>query len=257
MSRDAEGLISEASSFHRVAPFYDDLMKGVPYRMWVSYYRLLLATQGVAPTQVLDCCCGTGIVAEMLAELGWQVTGFDISLPMIEQARQKAESQGLGIRYERQDAAELDLDEQFDAAYSFFDSFNYVTDPKRLAAAFRRIALHLRAGASFIFDMNTAFAFEQRLFNQQQLGKQRNLRYRWRGDWNADTRLITVRMKFWVGYEEFEEVHVQRAYETDEIVDMLERAGFEDIRAFHSYTLDRPREDSDRIHFVATLAGPK
>lgn len=255
MSRDAEGLISEAASFHRVAPYYDDLMKGVPYRMWVSYYRLLLATQGVSPSRVLDCCCGTGIVAEMLVQLGWHVTGFDISSPMIEHAKRKAKSQNLGIRYECQDAAQLDLGEQFDAAYSFFDSFNYITDPERLAAAFRRIAGHLRPGASFVFDLNTAFAFEQRLFDQQQLGKQRNLRYRWRGEWNAESRLITVRMKFWAGNEEFEEVHVQRAYEVEEIVNMLERAGFEEVRAFHSYTLDRPREDTDRVHFVARLVG--
>lgn len=39
----------EVTSFTEIAEFYDDLMKPVPYRMWTSYYLLLLSMQGLKP----------------------------------------------------------------------------------------------------------------------------------------------------------------------------------------------------------------
>ena len=65
------------------------------------------------------------------------------------------------------------------------------------------------------------------------------------------SRIIEVDMRFWYGKEEFREVHVQRAYELTEIGHMLGRAGFTQVRAFHSYTLNPPRHTSDRVHIAA------
>ena len=43
------------------------------------------------PRRLLDACCGTGTVAEMLTREGFEVSGFYISAPMIERARAKAQ----------------------------------------------------------------------------------------------------------------------------------------------------------------------
>lgn len=81
---------SEATSFGPVTPYYDELMSQVPYRMWVGYLLLLLAQQDVHPERMLDVCCGTGTMCEMLAREGYQMSGFDLSPGMIEEARRKA-----------------------------------------------------------------------------------------------------------------------------------------------------------------------
>jgi ubiquinone/menaquinone biosynthesis C-methylase UbiE len=238
-------------SFGPVAPFYDELMDAVPYRMWVAYYLLLLAHQDVKPKKMLDVCCGTGTVAEMLTEEGFKLAGFDLSEPMIREARRKAAKNKLDIRYEVMDAATFDMGEVYDAAFSFFDSLNYITDPQRLDMAIKRVAAHVKPGGSFVFDLNTAYAFEANLFDQQQLSERKPLRYKWQGDWDPVQRLISVRMKFWYRGEEYEETHVQRAYSDEEIRSMLDAAGFVDVRAFHSYTLNPPRYKSDRLHYMA------
>jgi ubiquinone/menaquinone biosynthesis C-methylase UbiE len=226
-------------------------MKFVPYRMWIGYYFLLLAQQDIHPKKVLDVCCGTGTMCQMLTKEGFNVAGFDLSPGMIEAARQKAAAKKLTIRYEVMDAAELDMGDTYDSAYSFFDSLNNILDPNRLQLAFERIAAHLSPGGSFIFDMNTAVAFEEQMFDQENMRSNAKLRYKWVGDWNDQTRMITVNMRFWRGGEEFRETHVQRAYETEEVFDMLRQAGFEQIRAYHSYTLNPPRLKSDRLHYTA------
>jgi SAM-dependent methyltransferase len=219
--------------------------------MWVSYYLLLLSMQEVKPKTMLDMCCGTGTMTEFMTREGFEVEGFDLSADMIDVARQKAAKKKLDIRYEVANAVDVEMGRTYDAVFSFFDSFNNITDAGQLQAAFKSAYKHLIPGGSFIFDMNTAYAFEAKLFNQQDLAKSTKIRYRWRGEWNPKTRLIHVNMKFWVGDQVFEELHIQRAYELEAILDMLIEAGFKEIKFFHSYTLQPPREKSDRIHFSA------
>lgn len=239
------------ASFGPIAPFYDELMRSVPYRMWTGYYLLLLSQQNFKPRRILDVCCGTGVVTEMLHREGFEMAGVDLSAPMIEEARRKAAKKKLPIRYECEDAAEMNLDDTFDAAYSFFDSLNYITDPERLNLAIQRVAAHLKPGGSFIFDLNTAYAFDQQMFDQRQNHARAKVRYDWRGNWDPIRRIIRVEMKFWRGGEEFYEEHVQRAHSDEEVREILAGAGFREVRAYHSYTLDRPRRTSDRIHYTA------
>lgn len=239
-------------AFGPIAPYYDELMRPVPYRMWSSYYLLLLAHQQCKPRSVLDVCCGTGTMCELLTREGFDLTGFDLSPAMIDRAREKAAQHGHPIRYEVADAAEFQLDAQFDAAFSFFDSLNNIIEPKRLAQAIARVYEHLVPGGSFIFDLNTAYAFEQQMFDQKNLSPKAKLRYQWTGDYDPDSRIIQVAMTFWRGGERFEEVHIQRAYSEEEIRGMLADAGFEGVRVFTSYTLNPPRYTSDRLHYLAT-----
>lgn len=234
-------------------------MRVVPYAMWADYYQLLLARQVVQPKTLLDVCCGTGQVARRLAKEGFKVSGFDISEPMIEEARRKTQAQGLEIRYEVMNAAHADMGETYDAAYSFFDSLNYITEPADLNAAMKRVAAHLPDGGSFVFDVNTAYAFEEKMFDQRQMHPAAKLRYEWKGDWDPATRLIHVDMRFWRQGEELRETHVQRAYSDSEIREMLDAAGFGCVEVFHSYTLNHPTKKSDRVHYsaikVAQVAG--
>lgn len=247
-------IILGMNSFGPVAAHYDRLMDTIPYRMWTSYLLLLFAKQGVKPRKLLDVCCGTGSMCHLLADEDFQMTGFDLSEGMIEEAKSKDHYRQMAgkepVRFEVADAATFELNDTFEAAYSFFDSLNYITEPELLQSAFHRISAHLEPGASFIFDLNTAYAFEERMFDQQSLKKGAPLRYRWRGHWDPDTRIIEVEMKFWAHDEEFREVHRQRAYSDEEIRAMLKRAGFVDIEWFHSYTLDKPRPTSDRVHYA-------
>jgi ubiquinone/menaquinone biosynthesis C-methylase UbiE len=226
-------------------------MKAVPYRMWVSYYLLLLSHQNVRPKRILDVCCGTGTMAEMLVKEGFNPAGLDLAPGMIEEARRKAKRKKLDIDYWVADASEFALGQKFEGALSFFDSLNNILEPDRLQAAFRSVAAHLEEGGSWIFDMNTAFAFEEAMFDQENLRANAKLRYKWVGDWNEQERIITVNMDFWYGDQEFHEVHRQRAYEEAEVRHMLREAGFGEIRVFHSYTLNPPRHRSDRLHYSA------
>lgn len=56
------------------------------------------------PGDVLDVGTGTGVMALLLADLGYRVRGVDLSEKMLARARRKASESGAGVRFERGDA---------------------------------------------------------------------------------------------------------------------------------------------------------
>jgi SAM-dependent methyltransferase len=243
------------TAFGPVAPHYDVLMRSIPYDMWVEYYRLLLARLGSSPRRLLDVCCGTGTAAEILGREGIEVVGVDLSPGMVQAARQKALRNGSKNRYEVADVTDFDLGETFEGAYSFFDSLNYVATLEGFWSALARIRAHLEPGAAFVFDLNTAYAFEERLFDQEDRSKRSPIHYTWRGDYDPRSRVIRVRMEFVRGAERFFEEHVQRAHSHEEVLEGLSEAGFGRVEAFDAHTLDSPHAKSDRVHYLAVVPG--
>jgi len=255
---DRQGLDPvESPAFISIAPFYDALMRDVPYRAWVDYLHELLDSRGARPKRALDLACGTGSVAEILHSEGFEVVGVDLSEPMIAEARRKAARKQRRIDYFVQDVASLAIPEPpFDICVSFFDSLNYIIDPAALARAIRRVYAHLAPGGLFVFDINSRYALENGFFDQENLFTTDRLRYVWRSEYDEQTRLCHVHMRFFLRHRdgvdrEFRETHVQFAYTEQEIRVLLDEAGFVEVESFHAYTLGPVRETTDRIFFVA------
>jgi len=242
-----------ADSFTSVAPYYDALMSGVPYSMWADYLGEIFEHLRVKPRRLLDLATGTGSMAIELAARGYDVTGVDLSEPMLEQARGKAQEAALEISFLQGDAAELSLPPaSFDAVVCLYDSLNYILDPKRLRRAFEGVAVSLVPGGPFVFDLNTICSFEQELFTQENLAPARPVRYRWHSRFDRVTRIARVDMEFWTDDgNHFQETHYQRGHSVEEIVGLLERAGLEVEGLYEAYTLLPPGPKSERIFYVA------
>ena len=239
------------SQFKLIANYYDDLMAGVPYRLWVDYLEDLLKRIDYHPRTVLDAACGTGNVGELLAARGYQVVGVDISPEMIEIARGKKSS----VEYHVQDVADLDLGRKFDLAISLFDSINYMTDVKRLARGMKRVGEHLHDGGVLMFDVNTIYALSHHFFDQASLSSDRYPKYVWNSEYDHSTRICRVDMTFEVMENgeprQFKEVHIQRGHTLEELTQMLIDASFEVLHVFHAYKFRKPTRRTDRVFYVA------
>ena len=77
---------------------------------------------GIKPgMKVLDVACGTGNTALPEAKKGAEVIGVDIAANLIEQARARAEAEGLRIKFEEGDVEDLRYrDDSFDAVVTMF-----------------------------------------------------------------------------------------------------------------------------------------
>jgi ubiquinone/menaquinone biosynthesis C-methylase UbiE len=239
-----------SKAFTEVAPHYESLMANVPYGMWVAYIRLIWSALELKPANVLEVACGTGKVSRMLAEEGFNMTGVDISEEMIEEAKRLRNEAGLSIDFFVSDVCEMRLGKEFDCAFSFFDSLNNILEYDKFIAALTRVREHLKMGGCFLFDLNTAYAFEMRMFDQKETDKHAKVRYRWISHWDRDNKICRIDMEFWTNKEKFAETHWQKAYTNEEIFEAMQKAGFQRVRIYDAYSLNPPRAKSDRVHVL-------
>lgn len=93
-----------------------------------------------AGNRVLDVACGTGNSAIPAAKAGAKVTGVDIATNLLEQARKRAASEHLEIRFEEGDAEQLPYaDQSFDVVLSMFGAM-FAPRPERVAAELLRVS---------------------------------------------------------------------------------------------------------------------
>jgi SAM-dependent methyltransferase len=250
-----------SAQFTDLTPYYDELMRDVPYEAWTEYVRLLFEIAQVKPQKILDCACGTGNISFALAAYNYDVTGMDLSAGMIARAQAKLDGLNtpLPLNFLRADLTNFQLDQIFDAATCLYDSFNYILNPEELAAAFACIAAHIRRDGVFVFDMNTPWAFEANLFTQQNRNPKHNLHYHWHADYDKSTHICEVQMQFERkgqdgDIQRFGEVHRERAYEMENVLEMLARSGWNNVRAYDAYTLNPPHKKSERWYFLAKRA---
>lgn len=77
---------------------------------------------------VLEIACGTGRLTLPIAAQGIDVTGLDVSLPMLEKAKQKATDCGLNIPWVHQDCRAISLPRQFALIFSATNAMQHLQD---------------------------------------------------------------------------------------------------------------------------------
>jgi SAM-dependent methyltransferase len=101
---------------------------------------------------VLDIACGTGRVTIPIAHLGLTVTGLDVVPQMLDQARRKAASAGLPIRWVEADARTIDLGETFRFIFLTGNAFQQFLTNADQDALLRRVFTHLHDEGTFAFE---------------------------------------------------------------------------------------------------------
>jgi SAM-dependent methyltransferase len=133
--------VDAIARYDGVAEWYDRELAPFVDRYLPSLRDLLGAGSG----SCLDLGCGTGRATAAVCELGWRVTGVDISA---DQLRVAAGRLGGSAELVRVDAARLPFeDRSFDAAVSTFTH----TDLDSFPAAVKEVARVLRPGGVFAY----------------------------------------------------------------------------------------------------------
>ncbi len=240
-----------------LARYYDQLTGDVAYEKWADYIQRQFRRHKGEIHRVAELACGTGSLARLLAQRGYQVTAVDRSADMLCQADQKC--QGLDVFFLCQDLTRLRLLEQADAVVCCLDSFNYITRPALLRQAFRRVHQALCSEGLFLFDVKTPQALEE-ADGQVYLDETEDLYCVWRGAYSRRRRICGYGIDLFARQEDGswmrgEEYHEEYAYTMDELTAWLEEAGFTDIRQFGNLRMTPPQEDERRVFFTATKKG--
>jgi len=100
--------------------------------------------------RILDLCCGTGQLAQVLSAMRYRVTGIDGSADMLTLARQNAPS----VDFIQSDARSFKLPHKYQAVISTYDSLNHIMSVEELTEVFTNVHRTLRKGGKFLFDLS-------------------------------------------------------------------------------------------------------
>jgi SAM-dependent methyltransferase len=198
-----------------------------------------LVGRGLTAGTVTDLGCGSGILARVMSDLGYDVLGIDISPDMIELAERNAPK----AVFRNESLVDASIPSSV-AVTAIGEALNYATDPRAGLEATSTVAQRvfdaLAPGGVFLFDVATP---------GRNLGMEVRERIHDHDDWmlcmratemgnRLDRRITIYTLEPNGQYSRIDEHHVTHLYEPDGLQAVLTSIGFE-VETRDSYGSDR------------------
>lgn len=239
------------------ANVYDMFMDNVPYEEWGYYIVNTLKDYNIDNGIILDLGCGTGKITKFLSQNGYDMIGIDNSFDMLNIAMNSKD--GEDILYLCQDMREFELYGTVRAVISVCDSLNYITDKEDLVTVFKLVNNYLDPNGLFIFDINSVYKYEKILSDNTFAENRDEASFIWENYYSREDMIneymLTLFVKNGEMYEKFEETHYQKAYELDEIIEIIRIAGMEYLGSYEAFTKEQVKNDTERIFVICKEKG--
>jgi SAM-dependent methyltransferase len=208
-------LISPEAPYSALSAVYDSLGHHDQHA-WSGYLLGRLKELGVPCGRLIDAACGTGGIAILLANAGYQVTGMDISTAMLSQAAEKASRAGASVTFVCQDIRAMKVHRPADGILCCCDGVNYLCSEEDLMRFLRGAHCSLKKGGALLFDISS----EQKLLGMdgQFYGEEtEDTAYLWSNRLNTDKTILTMDITLFVRqpgglFERRREEHHQRLW---------------------------------------------
>jgi SAM-dependent methyltransferase len=237
----------------------------------IPYFQQFIEGDG---QPALDAACGTGRLLVPYLEAGLDVDGCDISPDMLELCRERAERAGLSANLYAQELHELDLPRRY-RTIVICGGLGLGGNRAHDVEALRRLHDHLEPGGLLVLDNEVPYA-DQEQWTYWPKDRRTELPKAWEeppsrragsdgAEYALRSRLVeldplsqrvTMEMRAWMwrdGELVAEEEHLLKLtlYFKDELVLMLERAGFVDVEVRGQHNDEEPTGEDDFLVFVA------
>lgn len=240
--------------YHDFASVYDQL-QDADYEQFADYYEQIFEKFNLKPELVLDLACGTGNVTLAMAQRGYDMIGIDLSVEMLNIAREKAADAGQNILFLNQDMTEFELYGTVDTIICALDGINYLTEDGQLEQVFRLAENYLNPGGIMIFDINSEYKLKHILGEKTFVNEENGIYYVWQNFYESDTGICRFVLNFFRrqtdgSYLRFDEFQEERVYTESEIRAIAECSNLEFLGCYAPFTLLPPSEREERLFFT-------
>jgi 2-polyprenyl-3-methyl-5-hydroxy-6-metoxy-1,4-benzoquinol methylase len=241
------------------AAVYELFMDNIPYEEWARYIQKILQEHGIENGLMLELGCGTGSLTRIMSAKGYDMIGIDNAAEMLAVALEQEREKPKNILYLLQDMCEFELYGTVKAVISICDCINYVTEPKDLLQVFCLVNNYLDTKGIFIFDMNTLYKYKEILGATTIAENREEGSFIWENFYDEEERINEYDLSIFIPegelYRKYEEVHYQRAYTIEEILELIEQSGLKLLNVYDAFTFEKPKVDSERVYFVVQENG--
>ena len=160
------------------------------------------------------------------------------------------------ITYLCQDIRSFELYGTTAAIVSVCDTLNYLLTKEDLRKTFSLVNNYLDREGVFCFDMKTRSYYEKVLGNRVRVEDYEDATLIWDNAYDAKSGRNEYRLTMFLKdesefYTRQDELHVQMAYDLDEIRELLAESGMTFVAAYDAYTERPATEASERIVIIA------
>ncbi|MBR5423821.1 MAG: methyltransferase domain-containing protein [Clostridia bacterium] len=238
------------------AKIYDKFTDASDVRARADFITEALRRYGVAEGILLDLACGTGRLSEAFILAGYDVISVDYSAEMLQAARERLLKYGAKALVLQQDMRELDLFGTVRAAVCSMDGLNHLLTPEDVRRVFGKVSLFTEPGGVFIFDVNTVYKHRQVLADNTFVYEDDTDFLVWQNEYCAEDDTVQMLLDTFSvrpdgAYVRYSDEITERAYELDDIEEMLKGAGFSEVYRFADRSFEAPQKDEERVYFAA------
>ena len=232
-SRIYDELINEDIDYQKMADFI------MSYTKKYSYY--------------LDLGTGTGNLSSLISSFFKETYLVDSSPDMLTIASDKFINEDIPYQAFAIPMNEIQFPKKFNLITSSIDSINYLIEEDDVKKLFIKVFSHLEDDGIFIFDLNSPYKIKEILGNNEYIYNGEDLVYTWQNTLDGD--VVEMDLNFFVKdgehYDRFEEIHLERSYEVEDIRDWLKEANLKLVSLFPGYEEGPILTNTERFVFIA------
>lgn len=244
--------------YNDYARYYDDGQLHFSVLMF-DYLQRVLERHPIPGRSMIDLACGTGTLALLHADLGWDVLGIDASREMLKVAQRKARgdlTQQRSIRFRRADMRDWQVSQPVQLVTCFYDSLNYLLEEADLNATFACVAAALEAGGRWIFDINTPY-FLEHVWQPVEVDERDGYVHIMHSEFEPERCISWLQLTGFAQrsdglFERFSEQHAERGYSQATLEQLLQANGFTIEAVYDCFVLTEPTPISHRWLWVCT-----
>lgn len=233
------------------AQLYDDLMEPSMYDRWLSYVSSKIKTDG----QILELACGSGRLAVLLKQAGYNVVGFDLSEEMLAIAEQHSRQAQVRLPLIQGDMTDLSQLDCYDYVTCFADSLCYLPNEQMMLQTFREVYTHLNSDGTFLFDVITPYQTDEIYPGYMYNYTDETQAFVWTSYADQTPHSVIHDLTFFVwnenlqAYERLNELHHERTYSLATYQELLKQAGFTKVQVSANFGKSQPDEQTTRWFF--------
>lgn len=234
--------------------FYEEISKYYDYIFPVGTEQLdfIKSMAGEPPRRILDVACGSGGYSLALVEDGYHVTGTDIDSSMVKKARSKAMDANLTLEILHSDMLELKdrLQPEFDQVFCIGNSIVHLGTPEQIGYALEGFGSLLKRDGFLVLQIINFDRILKYGINQLPTIVEESVGLRFERNYVMDdsTGLIDFNTILAVngdeGAERYENSIKLLPLLKDDLVQLLEKAGFTGIELYGDFKGSAYQEDS-------------
>ncbi|MHC4572322.1 MAG: class I SAM-dependent methyltransferase [Planctomycetota bacterium] len=182
-------------------------------------------------SSICDMCCGVGRHSLELARRGFKVAGVDRTTSYLQEAKKKADAEGLDVQFINEDVRDFCRPDSFDAVLNLYTSFGYFEKRADEKAALENIYNSLKSGGKLVIELVgkevLARIFQERDWREEDgiiLLEERKIGENW--DF-IESRWILIKDS-----KRFECKFYPRLYSATELCALLISCGFKQVETY-------------------------